>query len=229
MGLWFSWKFIEGLNYWEYTGDPARHISEGMTDIQSVEVDSTRDETCQIRLKTNYHPWDQKEQTIMKETQKINISSPKPDKSYWISYDLTFIALKDVLLNRTPIPGEPGGQSWGGYSGLSLRLNNEFKDIRYFSDSGETVGYGDKAGWVACDFDNGKGKREQVIIFDNRDNQRSPSPWYCINDAATPMYYFSPALLYTEPIFLKKGQTLHLRYRIYLPAGILTRKQINNL
>lgn len=229
MGLWFSWKFIDGLNYWEYTGDPARHISEGMTDIQSVKSDSTKNGSYKFDLKIIYHPWEKKDQPVMKEVQKIIISAPKADKSYWIDYDLTFTALKDLLLDRTPIPGEPGGQSWGGYSGMSLRLNTEFKNIRYFSQENETVVYGDRNRWVACEFDNGKGERGQVILFDNSDNPRYPSPWYCINDSATPMYYFSPALLYKEPLKLKKDEVLHLKYRIYLPARLLTKEEIADL
>lgn len=229
MGLWFSWKFIDGLNYWEYSGDPTRHISEGMTEISSVKVDSIKNGVYQIDLKIIYHPWERKDQPVMKEVQRIKISSPNDDNSYWIDYDLTFTALKDILLDRTPIPGEPNGQSWGGYSGMSVRLNTEFSNIRYFSESRESVSYGDRNRWVACEFDNKKGSREQVILFDGPDNPRYPSPWYCINDPATPMYYFSPAILYKEPMRLKKDQVLHLNYRIYLPARLLNREEIENL
>lgn len=229
MGLWFSWKFIDGLNYWEYTGDPTKHISEGMTEIHSVQVDSSKQGDYHIHLNIIYHPWDKKDSPVMKEVQRITISAPKADKSFWIDYDLTFTALKDLLLDRTPIPGEPNGQSWGGYSGMSIRLNTEFKNIRYFSESKESVTYGDRNRWVACEFDNGMGNREQVIMFDDTENPRYPSPWYCINDPATPMYYFSPAILYKEPMKLKKGEVLHLKYRIYLPAKLLTKDEIDNL
>jgi type 1 glutamine amidotransferase len=229
MGLWFSWKYIDGLNYWEYTGDFTMHISQGMTEIQSVMVDSTRQGEYHFDLNILYHPWDKKDQPVMKEVQCITVSAPKADKSYWIDYDLTFTALKDILIDRTPILGEPNGQSWGGYSGMSIRMNVGFKDIRYFSGSGDTIPYGDHQRWVACEFNNGQGSREQVIIFDHPDNPRYPSPWYCINDPSTPMYYFSPAILYKEPLKLKKDEILHLKYRIYLPATLLSRKEIDNV
>jgi type 1 glutamine amidotransferase len=229
MGLWFSWKFIDGLNYWEYTGDANRHVSEGMTRIESVQVDSVPSGAKEFRLNIIYHPWDKKDQPVMKESQKISLSAPGKDRSYHIDYDVTFTALKDLLLDRTPIPGEPGGQSWGGYSGMSIRLNTEFRDIRYFSASGEPVNYGNRNRWVACEFVNGKGTREQVIIFDHPGNKRYPSPWYCINDPATPMYYFSPAILYKEPMSLKKGEVLHLMYRIHLPGNLLIAKEIDEI
>jgi type 1 glutamine amidotransferase len=229
MGLWFSWKFIDGLNYWEYSGDPMRHISEGKTDIQSIKIDSTASGACQINLDILYHPWDKKDQPVMKEIQKINISARDTDNSYRIDYEFTFTALKDLLLDRTPIPGEPNGQSWGGYSGMSIRMNTEFKDIRYFSESKQEVTYGDRNRWVACEFDNGTGLKEQVVIFDHPGNPRYPSPWYCINDPGTPMYYFSPAILYHEPLKLKKGEVLHLKYSVYLPGKLLTSPEIDKL
>ncbi len=229
MGLWFSWKFIDGLNYWEYTGDPTKHISEGMTEIEDIKTTSGHDGSEHINLKIAYHPWDKKDGTVMTENQKITISAPGRDKSYWLNFEFSYTALKDLTLDRTPIPGESGGQSWGGYSGLSLRLNTAFRDLKYFSDSKENLVYGDKSRWVACEFDNGTGSREQVIIFDNSANPRYPSPWYCINDPATPMFYYSPAILYREPLKLKKGEVLNLRYRIFLPARLLTRSEIDKL
>jgi len=229
MGLWFSWKFIDGLNYWEYAGDAARHISEGMTDILTAVADSTKNGKYKIRLNIIYHPWDNKDQPVLDEQRRITISAPEKDGSYWIDYNLSFLALKDLLLDRTPIPGEENGQSWGGYSGLSIRLNNEFRNIRYFSGSSDGVTYGDRSPWVACEFENPNGNREQVIIFDDAKNPRYPSPWYCINDSATPMFYFSPAILYKKPIQLSKGEFLHLKYRVYLPARTLTREEIQKL
>ena len=37
--LWFSWKFINGLNYWEE--DPKTGQSEGQTEILGLEVSPT--------------------------------------------------------------------------------------------------------------------------------------------------------------------------------------------
>ena len=226
MGLWFSWKFIDSLNYWEYTGDPLRHVSEGMTEIQTIKQGVSFSGQRVINLKNLYHPWDQPDKTVMKEVQIIQISVPGADKSYRIDYDLTFTVLKDLTLDRTPIPGEPGGQSWGGYSGMSMRLNNAFRNVRYFTTNNEPVAYGKTARWVACEFDNGTGTREQVIISDDPGNPRYPSTWYCINDSTTPMYYFSPAILYKEPMKLRKDDVLHLKYRVWMPKEAMKAEDI---
>jgi type 1 glutamine amidotransferase len=226
MGLWFSWKFIDSLNYWEYTGDPLRHISEGMTEIQSIKTGTAPSGAKTFELRNVYHPWDKPDEPVMKETQVVVVSVPGTDKSYRIDYDYTFTALQDLTLDRTPIPGEPEGQSWGGYSGMSMRLNNEFRDVRYYTTNNEPVAYGKTAGWVACEFINGTGKREQVIISDDPGNPRYPSPWYCIADSATPMYYFSPAILYKEPMKLRKGEVLHLKYRVWMPKRVMSAEEI---
>ena len=42
LGLWFSWKFINGLNYWEYKNGYNSEItgyrSEGVTEIESIRI-----------------------------------------------------------------------------------------------------------------------------------------------------------------------------------------------
>jgi hypothetical protein len=230
MGLWFSWKFIDGLNYWEYTDDPKMHISEGMTDIQIFNTDIVPPHaSLAFDLDIIYHPWDKPGEPVMTEVQRDTVYNQFTDGSYHIVYDFTFTALKDLTLDRTPIPGEPGGQSWGGYSGMSMRLNNAFRDVRYFTTNNEPVPYGKTARWVACEFDNGTGTREQVIISDDPGNPRYPAPWYCIADAATPMYYFSPAILYRESMKLRKGEVLHLKYRVWLPKKVLSAEDIERM
>ena len=44
-----------------------------------------------------------------------------------IDYEYIFNPLIDeVILDRTPIEGEPEGKSWGGYAGLSIRFNQDY-------------------------------------------------------------------------------------------------------
>jgi hypothetical protein len=229
MGLWFSWKFINGLNYWEYSGDPTHHKSEGRARITSFRTDSSANGTRTIDIDLIYHPWDSPGDSVMTENQHITIRPPATDGSYRIEYDLTFNAITDVLLDRTPIPGEPGGQSWGGYSGMSIRLNTHFRNIRYMGSAADSVPNGSSARWVACGFDTPDGTREQVILFDHPENMRHPSPWYCINDPKTPMYYFSPAILYHESLKIKKGESLRLRYTFVFPKVPLGRQEIENV
>src|SRR5690606_18391814 len=123
LGQWFCWKYINGINYWEYVDRSFR--SEGITDIQNIGVKTNPDFSAEISLEIAYRP--ENGQPVLSEVRTINVSPPKENGNIWMDYELVFRAISDtVLLDRTPIEGEPGGQSWGGYAGLSVRYNQDF-------------------------------------------------------------------------------------------------------
>jgi hypothetical protein len=43
-------------------------------------------------------------------------------------------------LDRTPIPGEPGGKDWGGYAGYSLGMNRDVAGGTFRNSEGQTGG-----------------------------------------------------------------------------------------
>jgi hypothetical protein len=56
-----------------------------------------------------------------------------------------------------------------------------------------------------------------VAILDHPRNPRSPTPWYVIRSAE--MSFFSPALLCHEPMTLRQGERMTLRYRVIVHPG----------
>src|SRR5208337_5319446 len=67
----------------------------------------------------------------------IAISPPDKDDTYYQDWTLTFTAARgDVVFDRTPLPGEPGGQPWGGYAGLSVRFAENIKEARALTPQG---------------------------------------------------------------------------------------------
>ncbi|MDX2443830.1 MAG: ThuA domain-containing protein, partial [Bacteroidales bacterium] len=70
LGQWFSWKFINERNYWEYIGNT--HQSEGITDITDIKIKRGVDFSAEITLKIEYHP--QNGETILGEDRIIQIS-----------------------------------------------------------------------------------------------------------------------------------------------------------
>jgi type 1 glutamine amidotransferase len=72
-GLWFSWKFINGLNYWEYTDDfkseETGYKSEGKTDINEIDIRKNEDFSADIDLDILYHP--PGEDPVLKEKRKM--------------------------------------------------------------------------------------------------------------------------------------------------------------
>ena len=228
LGLWFSWKFINGINYWEYkkgfSSPETGFKSEGITSIEKKELTTNRDFSSDIRLNLLYHP--ENGNAVMSEERLFHISKPSFDGSYYIDEEHIFKAIADsVLLDRTPIIGEPGGQSWGGYSGLSVRFNQDFTAAEIVSpvDSASR----NKSPWIYMGFNTLTGERAGMLISNNLKFTTGSSSWYLINDPLIPFYYYSPAVLFDHNILLKKGESLRLKYRIWMLAGMVTKEKLN--
>jgi len=124
-GLWFSWKFLNGVNYWEE--DP-NGVSAGHTSVRDVQTRTADDHSARIELKLEYGPPSQA--AVLTEQRTIAISAPDATGSYYMDWTMEFTAgAADVRLDRTPLPQEPGRPSLGGYAGISLRWADAVRDL----------------------------------------------------------------------------------------------------
>ncbi len=57
LGLWHSWKFINGLNYWEYKPDRKWEYA-GVTEVRDIKFDEKPGHKASISLQLEYHPED---------------------------------------------------------------------------------------------------------------------------------------------------------------------------
>ncbi len=229
LGQWFCWKYINKLNYWEYEGDPKKAVSEGRTEIKTIDIKTKRRGDAWIVMKILYHPWDKPDSIVMVEKRTIKLSAPAVDGSYFIDYDLIFTPNIDVVLDRTPPQTSPGGVSWGGYAGLSMRFDQKLSNPNYFSEKRDSVINGEGNSYVAANLSAPGGKTVQLVIMDDPSNPRYPAPWYTINRPNEKFWFFSPALLYHSAMELKAGVPLRLKYRVLVPAVPLTRAQIGQM
>jgi len=205
--LWFSWKHIDGLNYW----DP--ELPDGQTEVIDVKITLGTDYSAHIEMSLSYHPANTP--AVLTEQRTLDVSAPDENGCYYIDWLSIFTAGgNDVLLGRTPIPGEQNGKSYGGYAGLSLRMAENTKDWQFLSSEGpfkpETRGR--RARWVDFSGETVQGEFAGVAILDHPDNLRHPSPWWL----GRSITYFSPAVLFHEPYTLPAGKSLKLRYRILI-------------
>jgi len=221
-GLWFSWKFINGLNYWEE--DRKTGLPEGLTEITNIEVKPRDDYSAQIAMQLSYQP--PSKAAVLTESCSISISKPDEDGRYSINWTSRFTAgAADVILDRTPITGEQGGQSWGGYAGLSVRLAKNVSDWQLTDSEGrkDLEAHGQKARWMNFGGRAAESKDFGIAIFDHPDNLRSRctsgSPSFVIMDPKVPFGYFSPALLFNKPYTLPGRQSFSLKYRILIQPG----------
>jgi len=207
--LWFSWKFIDGVNYWE---ENRAGKSQGETELLEVQAEPVDDFSARFNIKLAYHPPDKP--AVLTETRTITISAPRADGSFVIDWSATWKAGdREVLLDRTPIAGEPGGRNFGGYAGLSVRAAADMRGWTFLDSAGRTKPgdmHGQTAKWMTLASQAGG-----IALFDHPSNPRHPSPWY----VAAQMPYFSPALLFNEPYTLPKKQSLKLRYFVLVHAA----------
>ena len=217
-GLWFSWKYINGLNYWEEDRDTG--LSQGLTEIKNVEVTAHRDYSAQIAMQLSYHPPGQP--AVLTESCRIRVGKPDEDGRYRIDWNSRFAAgAADVLLDRTPITGEKDGQSWGGYAGLSVRLAKNVSGW-YLTDSEgrkDLEAHGKNARWMSFGGRAAESKDFSIAVFDHPENLRHPSPGFVIMDPKVPFGYFSPALLFNKPYTLPAGKSFSLQYRVLIHPG----------
>ncbi len=229
LGFWFSWKFINGVNYWEYLdnfkSEETGFRSAGITEIVKHEIIKNPDFSCDINLKLGFHPADST--AILEEIRNIHISPPFSDGSYFIDHEHIFNALADyVELDRTPVQNEPGGRSWGGYAGLSIRFSQDYSSpVVIAPDEKENFKKND---WVYMGFSTLTGETAGVCIFQNMKFSTPTTSWYVINNPAVPFFYFSPAVLYDGKIILRKEDTLHLKYRTWILPGKTSKEELQN-
>jgi hypothetical protein len=217
--LWFSWKYINGLNYW----DP--ELPEGQTEVVDVKTTLGEDYSARIEMSIGYHP--AKEPAVLTEKRVLSAGAPDSDGCYYIDWLSIFTAGdKDVLLDRTGLPGEKNGKSYGGYAGLSLRMAEHAKNWQFLGSEGplKPESRGNKARWVDFSGDITAGGSAGVAVFDHPDNPRHPSSWWLSGS----MPYFSPALLFDKGYTLPAGRSLKLRYRILIHSGQADKDMLEN-
>ncbi len=216
--LWFSWKYINGLNYWDWEKDPETGRSEGITELLNVKTITNKDYSAKIESKIIYHP--PGKPSVLTEKRMITVHPPDENGCYRINWQSIFTAgNEDVILDRTPIMGEHNGKSWGGYAGLSARLAKNASDWQVIDSQGrrDLEANEKHSRWLDFSLKTPSGNIGGIAMFDHPENPRHPSPWYVI--MAEPMRYFSPAFLFYKPYTLPAGKSLTLQYRILIHPG----------
>jgi type 1 glutamine amidotransferase len=218
-GLWFSWKFIDGVNYWEE--DPKTGAAQGQTSWREPLIETRPDFSARIVMDLSYRPTNGP--PVLAEHRVIEVAAPDAGGLLRQDWDMTFRAGdKDVVLDRTHLPEDPGGgQSWGGYAGLGIRFARPLDEVRAINAAGTQGKFVDgryRGKSPAMDYSGLlDGHEVGIAILDDPANLNSPTPWYAVKDNA--MSYFSPAVLTYGPVTLKAGQTLRLRYRLFAHPG----------
>ena len=209
-GLWFSWKYINGVNYWEE--DRTTGLSDGLTRLLATQRHINESQEVTIEQVLDYAPTTDGP-ALLVESRRLVIVPPNASGDYLIDWRSEFRALKDLELDRTPILGEPGGKKYGGYAGLSIRLNKSSVGGTFLTAEGDLNGkeiQNVASTWMAFNTKQGG----SILMMDHPGNFRSPTKWYVV----PAMPYFSPAILFDAPHRMAAGESLVLHYRILVSA-----------
>ena len=196
-GLWWSWKLINGLNYWEE--DPKTGRGEAATDLLNWTAETRPDGSARLTFALSYHPWNGT--PVLTEKRVVDVSAPT-EKGYTLDWVSEFTAVTNVVLDRSP----------AGYAGFSLRLGPEQRKWTFTDSegrSGQQAIHGQPARWVKLSAGTNS---PAVAIFDHSDNLRHPARWYV--DQSMP--YFSPAPLFAGPFEMAAGKKVAFRYRVFV-------------
>lgn len=222
-GLWFSWKYINGVNYWEE--DRLSGKAEGATRWSTPKIDAHSDGSATIQLDVTYtHPSGRVDMT---ETRELKISTPRADGGYTIDWSSHFTAGKaGAVLDRTPMPGEPEGKVNGGYGGLSARLAASPIIMSVVTPDGPVTQFAsDRArpasSAVAANFKDGGRDVGAIAILSDPANIAGRAPWYVINSEKA-MRFLCAAVLAPQVRTLAANGEWHLNYRIEIQRAPFT-------
>ncbi len=215
-GLWFSWKYINRVNYWEE--DRITGHAEGKTRWTTPVIQTTPQGGATIRLNLAYI--NLSNQVDMTERREIVISAPAAGGAYAINWKAHFVVGDEaVVLDRTPMPGEPGGQTNGGYAGLAFRMAALPLTVSMLSTAGPVTNFvSDRARpaapAVAFNFTQGAKVAGGLAILSDKANAGENAPWYLINEAKRTFRFACAAILAPRPLTLPAGGQMDLNYCI---------------
>lgn len=230
-GLWFSWKYINHVNYWEE--DRTSGHAAGATRWSTPTIETRPDGAAHIGLTVTYtRPTGEVDLT---ERRDLEISAPNADGAYTIDWTMRFTAgAGGAVLDRTPMPGEPNGAVNGGYAGLGVRLATSPLTMAVTTTEGPVTAFDHDrarpaAAAAAASFARDGRDVGAIAILSDPANVAERAPWYVINAPAPQDFRFlCAAVLAPAPRTIAAGDTWALRYRVALRRAAWTPRALQD-
>lgn len=199
LGLWFCWKYLNGVNYWE-PRDPAQSnlFPDGMTVVRDFAV-APKGGACDVSLSLWYGPRAEPGRVVMEEERTMAFSAPGAAGGYRIRSTHLFTARERVEIDgRRPVP----------YGGFSLRMASALRAFAADGVGGSPSAdrnVGGPAGMTAVRYvDPATGHGVAVRALAPLDGERI----YTWSDHG----FANPMPVYEKPLAL--GETLRLDYEV---------------
>jgi len=214
LGFWFSWKFINGCNFWE--PDP----NGGATRVLAQTVTPSDDKTFLSEATLAYTV---KGKDLVREKRTVRVSTG-PDGNYTITWDSSFTAQDtEATFSCTPSKkNKDGNWATGGYAGLMWRFADSPAFTYTFTNSSgradvKTCGEpGDRMEVFATAA--ASGAKAKITFRDHPENPRHPTPWFARHSTTDQKgrgyYVVGPSMLFYEPLTLAPGASVRFRYTV---------------
>lgn len=219
-GLWFAWKFVNGVNYWEENQEiVGRQVTMGVPTVSGGHIPETVQIASLLQWRDNK---DGQEQIRLSEV-RIVTCCLKEDGAILFDWESRLTPHGDVLLDRTPFT------TWGGYGGLTVRTTQAIQNQRIIFDDGTTTNRptGERYRWgvIEGSLDTGPGTNYAAFVFmPSPASRRFPEPFY---GTAKPFFnFFGPAPLFYEALPLEAHKPLVHNVRVLFLPRPVTAKEV---
>ena len=201
LGLWFAWKYMNGLNYWE-PRTPAQEnlFPEGMTIVKDFNI-QTAGGAAKVDLSLWYGPRAEPGKVLLEEERTVQFTEPDEAGRYKIRSTHKFTAKGNVHLDcRRPV----------GYGGFSCRMAGfmgKFKMTGIGGKPDHKKNVGGPKGMNAIRYVDPKtGHGVEFKILAPLETERI----YTWSDHR----YVNPMPIYEKPLDLKPGDSFTLDYEV---------------
>lgn len=233
-GLWWSWKFIDGVLYWE--DHPGYGNGDGRLGRSRVTAHDAEenDRGVEVRELLDWTP-EGSTDAVLTEQRTLTIHDDLGGLAAWaIDWDQTWTAQKDVPLTVTPYPEH----WWGGYAGLNYRAARSMAAGETILAAGGRTGreavHAEEGTWAALVGNvDGSGEdspdepaRGGVALLVHPSS--APLPFYVFS-AVDEFGFLATAPLLRAPRQLAEGQTLRLRQRAIVLGADLAHHDLEEL
>ena len=207
--LFFGCDQVNGGNYWQEGLERGRIISSNAEILKEGGDTVVISDECIWSRPGAVSP--------VKDTRKFTITAPSA-KIYQMDVEITMVTLMDVHIKKT------NHSLFSARMAADLSVKCGGTMINAEGETAEKGTFGKNSPWM--DYYGKRGENiEGLAILQHPSNPWFPSPWFTRDYG-----FFSPTPMYWpqqgEETFLKKGETLQLRYRVLVHGGTTAEAKI---
>lgn len=200
--LFFGCDRVNGGNYWQEGIERGQIISLREDVLETGGTKAVIENECIWRRPGADAP--------IKDKRTISVSVPAEDK-YQIDFEISMEMLMDVTIQKT------NHSLFSARMDMDIAVVNGGTLVNSEGESGEEETFGKRAAWMDY-YGERMGKAEGLAILQHPSNDWYPAPWFTRDYG-----FFSPTPMYwpenDEFISLKKGEKIHLKYRVLVHSG----------